>query len=160
MVIMTLPDYQTRRILMQPELGYVETIQAEQVLTAMQSMGWQPGTKCPGYAAIQTTLRRLFGNGGDGNRMRELREAAIRLASGLPAEVDEQEQEQTDRSQLPDEVKQELQAMAASFEQQLTRLDRRLAERLDRVQSEINADARTQIDAIRRDVEDRLTAAN
>ncbi len=38
---------------MQSEQGYVETIQAEQVLVAMKQMGWQPGAKIPGYAAIR-----------------------------------------------------------------------------------------------------------
>lgn len=143
---------------MQSEQGYVETIQAEHVLTAMKQMGWQPGQKTPGYAAIQARLRQLFGNGGDGNRMRELREAAIRLASGQP--VSDDEQERTDLPPLPDEIQQELVAIATAFEQQLTRLDRRLAKRLDSTMSEINADARIKIDAIRRDAETRLATAH
>lgn len=143
---------------MQPEIGYIETIQAEQVLTAMQQMGWQPGIRPPGYAAIQARLRQLFGNGGDGNRMRELREVAIRLATGQP--VGHDDQEQADLPPLPEEIQQELQAMATGFEQQLTRLDRRLSQRLDSVMGEINADARTKIDTNRRDADERLAAAN
>lgn len=143
---------------MQPEIGYVETIQAEQVLTAMQRMGWQPGIRPPGYAAIQARLRLLFGNGGDGNRMRELREAAIRLATGQP--VGHDDQEQADLPPLPEEIQQELQAMATGFEKQLTSLDRKLAQRLDSMTSEINTDARTKIDAIKRESVERLSAAN
>lgn len=142
---------------MQPEIGYVEMIQAEQVLAAMQQMGWQPGTKPPGYAAIQTTLRRLYGNGGDGNRMRDLREAAIRLATGQPVDV---EQEWADLPPLPEEIQQELQAMAVGFEKQLTRLDKHLAQRLDSALSEISADARAKIDTIKRESGESLAAAN
>lgn len=143
---------------MQSEQGYVETIQAEQVLAAMQQMGWQPGQKTPGYAAIQARLRQLFGNGGDGNRMRELREAAIRLASGQ--QVGDNEQERTDLPPLPDEIQQELLAMATAFEQQLRRLDRRLAQRLDSAMSEINTDARTKIDTVKHEAGERLAAAH
>lgn len=143
---------------MQSEQGYVETIQAEQVLVAMKQMGWQPGAKIPGYAAIQARLRQLFGNGGDGNRMRDLREAAIRLATGQPVGGDDQDR--VDLPPLPDEIQHELQAMATAFEQQLSRLDTRLAQRLDSAVSEIGADARGRIDTIRREAEERLAAAN
>ena len=143
---------------MQPEIGYIETIQTEQVLTAMHRMNWQPGTKPPGYAAIQTTLRRLYGNGGDGNRMRELREAAIRLATGQPVGGDEQER--ADLPPLPEEIQKELQSMATAFEKQLGSLDRKLAQRLDNALSEINADARGKIDMVKRDAEERLAATN
>lgn len=143
---------------MQSEQGYVETIQAEQVLVAMKQMGWQPGAKIPGYAAIQARLRQLFGNGGDGNRMRDLREAAIRLAMGQP--VGDDGQERADLPPLPEEIQQELQVMAAVFEKQLTTLDRKLAQRLDSVTGEINADARTKIDTVKREAGERLAAAN
>ena len=143
---------------MQPELGHVGMIQAEQVLTAMQQMGWQPGAKLPGYAAIHARLRQLFGNGGDGNRMRELRDAAIRLATGQP--VDGDERELSDLPPLPEEIQQELQAMAVGFEKQLTTLDRKLAQRLDSALSEINTDARGRIDTIKRESGESLAAAN
>lgn len=50
--------------------------------------------------------------------------------------------------------------MATPFEQQLTRLDERLAQRLDSITNEINTDARIKIDIARRDSADRLAAAN
>ncbi|ACD95165.1 coiled-coil domain-containing protein [Trichlorobacter lovleyi] len=143
---------------MQPELGHVVMIQADQVLTAMLQMGWQVGNKPPGYAAIQARLRQLFGNGGDGNRMRELREAAIRMATGQPASDDDLGH--ADLPPLPEEIQQELQAMAIAFEEQLTRLDHRLALCLDSALSDIRSEARIKINTVKRDAEERLAVAH
>ncbi|NTV48118.1 MAG: hypothetical protein HGB32_03615 [Geobacteraceae bacterium] len=138
-------------------MAYVEKLETEHILAAMKSFGWAPGKRPPTYVDLRLKCKELFDNGGDGNRLKEMREQAIAMESGVS--LTKSEDEPTPH-QLPDDLQGELRAFARDFGERLTRFDRTTGAYLARHCAAADAGASARINASRREVSEQLEACD
>lgn len=147
-------------------MSYIEKLGPEQVLEAMRAMGWEPGRKPPTYVDIQAKCRALFENGGDGNRVKSLREQAITLALRESGAQMTSAADTTPPPRLPEELQNEIEGLASDISRRLNAFDRAAATYLDHNRSEVEAAANARVSAIRKEttqqsaaLDDEITAA-
>ena len=147
-------------------MTYVEKLEVEHVLAAITTLGWEPGKKPPSYVELQVKCRSMFGNGGDGNRIKSLRQQAIALAlekSGAPAIC---AANATPPPRLPEDLQAELDGLANDISKRLAAFDQATATYIERNRSDSDAAATARIIAVRKeaaeqaaDCDDEINAA-
>ncbi|KAA0895466.1 hypothetical protein [Oryzomonas rubra] len=136
-------------------MEFVEKLETEHVLAALQSLGWMPGKRPPTYVDVRLKCKELFGNGGDGNRLKELRGQAIAMESGVPlAKTDDDPAPH----RLPEDLQREMKALARAIDDRLILFDSAAATYLDRHRAAADADASARINVIRREAAERAEA--
>ena len=138
-------------------MEFVDKLEPEHVLAAMKSLGWGPGKRPPTYVDLRLKCKEMFDNGGDGNRLKELRELAIAMDSGVS--MIKSEDEPTPH-RLPEDLQREMRTLARDIGDRLTLFDSTAAEYLDRHRAAAETDASARINAIRREASDQAEACD
>jgi chromosome segregation ATPase len=141
-------------------MAYVEILQSAHALEAMRSLGWSVGKKPPTYVAIQAKCRELYENGGDGNRIKELREQAIALAMHESGTTVTSAADDPALYRLPEELQCEMQGLARDIGNRLNSFDSIAARYLDRYRADADAAATARINALRREAAEQAAASD